>query len=193
MNDSLLEIRSKIDNHDFEPWVEEKIRNVITGILHISIHDEISETFYYSALGDAIKIYSFCVGVPEIYNDKEILNFIFDNGLDGFIYVEKAFNLSSDSGVIEKIINDNSLILTIKSLITPDKMNRTQIHETLAKLNKQNDWTKMIADDIEKVTMGEKDWDWFYYQHKDDSISRHLFTAPEIPEVLMNQISKTEV
>ena len=60
MRDSLLEIYSKNNHFDFEPWVEEKIHNVILGLLRISINDEISESFYYSALGDAIKIYSFC-------------------------------------------------------------------------------------------------------------------------------------
>lgn len=184
MRDSLLEIYYKTDHRNFEPWVEEKIHNVITGLLKISINDEISETFYYIALGDAIKIYSFCVGIPEIYDDKEILNFIYDNGMDGFIFVKKAFNISSDESAIENGINDNGLMIKIKSLITPDKTNRTRIHELLAKLHRQNDWTQLIATDLEKVTMGEQEWNWFYYQHKDDDVSRTLFDVPDIPEFL---------
>ena len=187
MRDSLLEIYSKNDHFDFEPWVEEKIHNVIIGLMRISINDEISESFYYSALGDAIKIYSFCVGVPEIYDDKEILNFIFDNGMDGFIFVEKAFNISTDESAIENRISDNDLICKIKSLITPDKTNRTRIHELLAKLHKQNNWTQLIADDLEKVTMGEQDWNWFYNQHKDDDISKSLFDVPAIPDSLKHK------
>ena len=184
MRDSLLEIYYKTDHRNFEPWVEEKIHNVITGLLKISINDEISETFYNIALGDAIKIYSFCVGVPEIYDDKEILNFIFDNGMDGFVFVEKAFSISSEESKIEDRINDNGIINKIKSLITPDKTNRTRIHELLAKLHEQNNWTKLIADDLEKVTMGEHDWNWFYYKHKEDDVSRCLFDVPHIPELL---------
>ena len=184
MGDSLLEIYYKSDHRDFEPWVEEKIHNVIVGILNISINDEISKSFYYSALGEAIKIYSFCVGVPELYEDKEVLDFIFDNGIDGFVFVEKALELSTENSVIEKHINDNIIINQIASLITPDKMNRTAIHEALAKINEHNSWTKLIAIDIEKVTMGEKDWDWFYYQHKDDDVSRYMFDVPEIPKFL---------
>lgn len=184
MRNSILEIRSKTDNFDFEPWVEQKIRNVITGILNISINDEISEAFYYSALGDAIKIYSFCVGFPEIYNDKEVLDFIFDNGMDGFVFVEKALELSTENSVIENQINDNIIIYKIASLITPNKLNRTAVHEALAKIRKHNSWTKLIAIDIEKVTMGEKDWDWFYYQHKEDDVSKYLNEVPEIPGFL---------
>lgn len=187
MRDSLLEIYSKNDHFDFEPWVEEKIHNVIIGLLRISINDEISESFYYSALGDAMKIYSFCVGVPEIYDDKEILNFILDNGLDGFVFVENFFDISSNHSEIEKRINENDLIKKIKMLISSDKMNRTKIHEALAKLPNQNNWTKLIADDLEKVTMGEKDWDWFYYQHKDDDISKSLFDVPAIPDSLKHK------
>lgn len=186
MRDSLLEIYYKTDHRNFEPWVEEKIHNVITGLLRISINDEISESFYNIALGDAIKIYSFCVGVPEIYDNKEILNFIFDNGMDGFIFVKKAFNISSDESVIENRISDNDLICKIKSLITPDKTNRTRIHELLAKLHRQNDWAQLIANDLEKVTMGEQDWNWFYYQHKDDVVEMYLFDIPVIPNVLLN-------
>lgn len=184
MNDIKLKIFSEGDYRDFSPWMKEKITYILHNLLMVVPENEEMETYIASAFEDALKIYALCIGVNIIYNDKDIRYFIFKNKLDGLEYVEYVLGRSTEKGVIALTIKDNKLIDEICSLITTEKTNRTLIHEKLAKLTNHNAWTEMIADDLEKVTMCNKTWDWFYSQHKNDIAKEYYFFVPEIPESL---------
>ena len=171
-------------NIDYMPWVLEKLEYLIKDLLKTSLDDE----NIVSALSEAIKIYSLCTGKNAVYNDKEIYRFILDNGVDGFDYVRYCLGITSEKGKLatqlQQQIEDNETMEKIKSLITPDKANRTLIYDLLRQIHQTNEWTDSIFVDADEVSNGNKTWDWFYNKHKDDDINKYLFDICETPQSL---------
>lgn len=184
MDEIKLEIYSEGNHYDYSPWVEEKIHNVIVQLLYTKPENEDNEYCVDSALYDALKIYGACTGRMDTLTDKEVLDFIYQYRRDGFDFVEYCLGLSTRKCDLFYLLEDNASVKRIKSLITPDKSNRTLIHEELAKLHHHNEWTKQISNDVEEVTIGNKSWEWFYSTHCNDDDSECMFSTPEIPKVL---------
>jgi len=171
-------------NMDYMSWMLEKLENLIKDLLRTSLDDENIK----SAFSEAIKIYSLCTGKNAVYNDKEIYRFILDNGVDGFDYVRYCLGITPEKGKLaiqlQRQIEDNKTMKTIKSLITPDKTNRTLIYDLLRQIHQTNEWTDSIFVDADEVSNGNKTWDWFYNKHKDDDINKYLFDICETPQSL---------
>ena len=85
--------------------------------------------------------------------------------------------------------SQNSKVLNLIKQNT--RINRTLIAEAIAGVKYPNEWIKSIADDLEKVHIGEKEWKWFYELHCNDIVETGLvFDDTNVEDVFYEFYSK---
>ena len=154
-------------SYDQSSWIYEKSKRMIESLCSIidsgCILDDIKDVFY-EAINYACLLYTFCSGNRELYD--ECLKLILKNGSEGlkrFQYIYGLSNIIDEESKHEKDKENEAVVL---SLIGPEKINRTLIHEELRKLYYKSDSMRELEDDLYKVTEGEESWDWFVTKHR---------------------------
>ena len=103
-------------------------------------------------------------------------------GVDVMFVISFIFQLIDQLGMIQDNADGRQCKQRIAESI--DKENRSKIAELLAVCSLKNAWVEHVADDIEEVHQGRKDWEWFYKRHCDDRSTFELkFTDCFIKEV----------
>jgi hypothetical protein len=160
------------DSYNHSNWMYEKTRNVLESICHLidTTKDMEGETWDYliPALNDCLKLYAFWSGDRDIYS-PDVMSFLTGRGYKGFRHLAYVSGNSPLKDELTQKLEDNNTIKEIFALITPDN-NRTKIYDELTKIENKNKWCRIIEDDLERVTMGEKNWKWFYDRHKNDNM-----------------------
>jgi hypothetical protein len=168
-----VDARFEGDNYDQSTWAYEKTQNVLTEICRLIdiTKDMEAETWDYliPALNDCLKLYAFWSGDRDIYS-PDVMSFLTEHGYKGFQHLAYVSGNSTVKDEITQKLEDNNTTREIFALITPDN-NRTKIYDELTKIANKNKWCRIIEDDLERVTMGEKNWSWFYDRHKNDKMN----------------------
>ena len=162
--------KNLVNNFDFSPWVQEKIEKTIRSlcrISHVGLSEDESDNLY-DALSNSILLYAAVSGKNKMYDNK-IIQFIFEKGIDAFDCTQYLFGLCSNKPTYIEKRDHLCSMNEIMAHITPDKVNRTALHSLIAPMKHKNDWLIELEKDLEKVTMNEYSWDWFYNKHKKDT------------------------
>lgn len=157
------------ESYNQSSWILEKAHNTIWYLCNIidshCISDDGVITHLFSAIDDAMKIYTFFSGLRDIMNSED--RYLPTLGTDGFKRLKYLYGLSYEIDEVSKKDKDKETESIIVSLIGNEKTNRTIIHEKIHELYYKSDFIKNLENDLYKVTMGEKPWDWFTDKYKD--------------------------
>ena len=170
------------ESYNQSAWVLEKNRKVLREICYLLDNVEKEKLEQHEslliALEECLKLYLFWCGKRELYC-TEVISFLQENGLKGLEHLKYVSGDTSQKDLLTQQEEENKVIKNIFGLITPNN-NRTEIHVKLALLTIKSEWRKRIEDNIELVTNGEQSWEWFYEQHKNDSLTGAMIEVPTL-------------
>ena len=187
-----LMIKNEGSGFEFSSWVEEKLENTIRKLCYVS-HKGFSQddsNGLYGALSNSILLYAAVTGKNKLFDDK-IIQFIFNRGIDAFDCVRYIFLVSTYKGTYLEKRKDSQIIEKLMKHITPDKENRTILHSLIAPIKYKNSWVKALELDLEKVTMNECSWEWFYNKHKNDTSKAKSLLEDDVEEMIVYMMGLT--
>lgn len=163
---SEFEIRSSDSTYNMSAWCTEKALNVVEALARLvdaqksnkTASPEIVSNNLYAALWDATKLLSFSCGAKWSPSDRDV---IFEDGIDGLEKVKIRYGLPSS--VLSRIESTKTLIVLSSELLVSERsVNRTSLHELLDKYGHlTHPILESVRDKLEKVTMGEMEWQTF--------------------------------
>lgn len=157
-------------NRDFSGWVKEKSGKVLKNLCRTIKNNKeiINDEWFNDALDDALKIFALtCENLNGIYCDK-VRTLLVKYNVDGYNFLCDMIYNRKDSKIMQQIYReerDEKILNLIEENVAT---NRTLIAELLSAFDHTNSWINQIADDIELVHNGEKNWQWFYEKHYND-------------------------
>ena len=139
---------------------------------------------FQCAVGDSVNLFAlFAEDLQKIACNK-IYRLILQYDIDGYEFLEDLIHDSKCGKLMKEIYQDERSEEILELIEANDKENRSKIAELLAVCSLKNAWVEHVADDIEEVHQGRKDWEWFYKRHCDDRSTFELkFTDSFIKEV----------
>jgi hypothetical protein len=168
-------------NYDQSGWMWEKTDNIIRYLCRLidanQPEDKDLKDYIEYAIRDAFKLYTFWIGNNELFTQSN-LELILKNGSEGFKNIKYTNGLSYQIDkftqkeiALAKRKDDEQKEKEIFELIVPESNNRTFIYDKLHELSYKSDQIKKLEKDIEKVTMGEKTWQWLVNIYKNSTKS----------------------
>lgn len=156
-------------DYDQGGWMWEKSQRIINSLCCIidsnCINNDDLKSDIYNAIKNASLLYTFWCGKRDLHHECFVS--VINNGSEGFKRFKYINGLDGTIDEESKYDEDKVTEKTIMSLIGPEKTNRTLIHEKIRHIYYKSDFIKNLEDNLYKVTMGEKSWDWFVDKYKD--------------------------
>lgn len=167
------EIKLSNREYNFGAWFSEKTKTILSDLSHLSecitkiregktrenySYDEEIDDCLASALVDAVKMVSIIDGCDDVY-DKSDYSLILDKGYDGYKELMRKYGMPTHDDIIET--KDDEIRIKIRSYIGGNRTNRTIIHSLIREIKRKNTYDNLLEDDIYKVSMNEKSWEWF--------------------------------
>jgi len=181
-----LKVKFNDDSRDFSGWAEEKTNNVIKSLCWmLKENSSLKDDFNFRcAIKDLLKLYALYSEILDIVKLDMLSKLILEYNFDGYEFLEDLIHDSKSSKLMKEIYQDERVEEILLLIEENTNENRTKIAELLAVCSLKNAWVERVADDIEEVHQGRKDWEWFYKRHCDDRSTFELkFTDCFIKEV----------
>ena len=127
-------------------------------------------------------VYTMLRGALNCVDYTKAAHLILKYNTDGYRFLKDLLEQKEHSDIMKRIqINSKNakVLCLIKQNI---RTNRTLIAEEIAGVKHPNSWIKRIADDLERVHIGEKDWKWFYELHCNDIVETGLVFEDSLVE-----------
>lgn len=165
-----------VDNdgiYDYTEWLIEKFNQAIRSLTALSQNVVICKNKdYVDAMSHLLNILSCLNGKLLRINSDELFPIISQYGEDGYYFILDLFN-NTHNGILTKQIIEiesaNKSLSIIYDLIRENvKTNRTLINCELDNINVKNPFILQLESDLELVNSGEKTWEWFYNNYKEE-------------------------
>lgn len=181
-----LKVKFSDDSRDFSGWAEEKTNNAIKSLCWmVKENSSLKNDFNFRcAIRDLLKLYALYSEILDVVDLDMLSKLLLEYNFDGYEFLEDLIHDSKRGKLMKEIYQDERSEDILELIETNDKENRSKIAELLAVCSLKNAWVEYVADDIEEVHQGRKDWEWFYKRHCDDRSTFELkFTDCFIKEV----------
>lgn len=175
------------------PWSIEKTEKSISEICWL-IKSNPELCFNQSVellIENTLAIYTMLRGALNCVDYKKAARLILKYNADGFRFLEDLLDQKENSEIMRSILRNSQNSKVLDLIRQNNRTNRTLIAEAIAGVKYPNEWIKAIADDLEKVHNGEKEWKWFYDLHCNDIVETGLvFEDTNVEDVFYEFYSK---
>lgn len=165
-----MTIKFSDTSYDFSGWMKEKCGNILLSLCG-TLRDcpEVMNTESFQiALDNALKTYALCCGNLNGIRCDLVYSLLTTYNSEGYFFLEDLISGTKNSSMMQEVFQweHSEEILTL--IEQNNKLNRTKIAILLKRIVKPNRWTEEVADDLELVHNGVRNWEWFYDKHHND-------------------------